>query len=479
MQRGVSRRGLGSRIRALRQSRGLSQVELARQLEISASYLNLIEHNQRALTPELLVRLSRGLEIDLAELDREPDHDLFDALSEVFADPDVAPERVPVADVRELAEQMPTVAHAIIGMHRALTTARTAADRLAARIYDDEQGQGTTRAIAPSEEVTEYLQRHGNHFPELEHMAERLWRDARLSEGDVGRGLVRHLADRHGVRVEEQRPASVGGVLRHFDATRRVVTLSTTLPPASRTFQLAVQLGLFLGHAGPPEHEMGSEAAQRLLRVVLANYFAAAVVMPYEDIRRAAESERYDLEILSHRFHASFEQVCHRLTTLRRPGAEGVPFHLLRVDMAGNISKRFSGSGIGFARFAGACPRWNVFNAFLTPGALRVQVSQMPDGTRYFCVARTVHRGRAGYQGAPSVQAIGLGCEIAHARKLVYADAIDLEDPRIIVPVGVTCRLCERTDCDQRAFPSIRQPVLLDENRRAAGAYVAPGRSDR
>jgi predicted transcriptional regulator/DNA-binding XRE family transcriptional regulator len=470
---------LGPRIRALRQARALSQVELARQLEISASYLNLIEHNQRALTPEILVRLARGLEVDLAELDRAPDDDLFDALTQVFADPDVTPDRVPTADVRELAEQMPTVAHAIIGMHRALTNARTAADRLAARIYDDEQGQGTPASSAPSEEVTDYLQRQGNHFPELEQLAERLWRDARLVEGDVARGLVRHLADRHGVRVEDQRPAGPGGMLRHFDPTRRVVTLSTALPPASRTFQLAVQVGLFLGHLGPPEPHMGSEAAQRLLRVVLANYFAAAVMMPYEDIQRAADSERHDLEILSHRFHASFEQVCHRLTTLRRPGAEGVPFHLLRVDMAGNISKRFSGSGIGFARFAGACPRWNVFNAFLTPGSLRVQVSEMPDGTRYFCVARTVHRGRAGYHGAPSVQAIGLGCEIAHARRIVYADGIDLEDRRVIVPVGVTCRLCERADCEQRAFPSIRQPVLLDENRRVAGAYVAAGHDDR
>jgi predicted transcriptional regulator len=205
--------------------------------------------------------------------------------------------------------------------------------------------------------------------------------------------------------------------------------------------------------------------------VALANYFAAAVAMPYQPFYEAARAERYDIELLGHRFDASFEQVCHRLTTLRRPGAEGIPFHLVRIDIAGNISKRFSGSGIRFARFSGACPRWNVHTAFLTPGMIRVQLSRMPDGTTYFCIARTLRRDRR-FHAPHAVQAIGMGCEVHHAREMVYADGIDTTNLSAAVPVGVTCRLCERMDCQQRAFPALQHRMEVDENVRGLSFYA-------
>src|SRR4029079_13274406 len=181
------------------------------------------------------------------------------------------------------------------------------------------------------------------------------------------------------------------------------------------------------------------------------NYFAAAVVMPYQMFRDAAKKVRYDVDILRNRFGVSFEQVCHRLTTLRRPGAEGVPMHFIRVDIAGNISKRFSASGIHIARFGAACPRWNVYDAFATPGMLRVQVSRMPEGQAYFCVARTVQAARrinrrGGLPHRAGQLSIGLGCAIQHARDLVYSDGLNLDDPEIVTPIGVSCRTCPRGD---------------------------------
>ncbi len=259
--------------------------------------------------------------------------------------------------------------------------------------------------------------------------------------------------------------------------------LSELLPGRSRSFQLAHQVGLLEadekigGLVNDPL--LGSDDAKSLARIALANYFAGAVLMPYGAFAQAVTDERYDVEVVGRRFRVGFEQVSHRYTTLRRPGAEGVPFHFLRIDVAGNISKRFSASGIHFARFSGACPRWNVFAAFLTPGMIRIQVSEMTDGERFFCIARTIQRDSAGWHDPQPVLAIGLGCKAEHAKSLVYADGVELGNPKIVVPVGVTCRLCERGDCAQRAHPSLREPLRIDENVRRQSLYMPVVREGR
>ena len=217
-----------------------------------------------------------------------------------------------------------------------------------------------------------------------------------------------------------------------------------------------------------------TDDSRSLARVALANYFAGAVLMPYGSFLQAAREERYDIDVLGRRFRVGFEQVCHRLTTLRRPGAEGVAFHMIRIDVAGNISKRFSGSGIRFARFSGACPQWNIFSAFLTPGMVRIQLSRMADGVPYFCLARTIQKDSGGYHAQQLVQAIGLGCQMQHAKEMVYSDGIDLENTDAYVPVGVTCRLYDRVDCEQRALPALGHPLSVDENVRRLSLY-APG----
>ena len=202
------------------------------------------------------------------------------------------------------------------------------------------------------------------------------------------------------------------------------------------------------------ETQLSGQAARDMYRRALASYFAGALLMPYDEFLEAACALRYDIELLGRRFGVSFEQVCHRLTTLRRPGAEGVPFHFLRVDIAGNVSKRFSGSGLRIPRYGGTCPRWNVHGAFMRPGCIDRQLARLPDGTTYFCIAKTETKPGGGYRVPGSHYSIGVGCEVSFAAQLVYADGMDPGNPEIAVPVGVHCRLCERHDCAQRAYPS-------------------------
>jgi predicted transcriptional regulator/DNA-binding XRE family transcriptional regulator len=467
---------LGAKVRALRRQRRMSQVELAEKLSISASYLNLIEHGRRPLTAPLLIKLARNFDLDLESFAAEGDDRLVADLLEAFSDPLFESHGLTGHDVREMASASPTVASAVLSLYRAYAEARQSAETLAERVSLQDDLPGLAPSHVPSEEVTDVIQKHFNHFADLEEGAERLRRDAGLNDENLTAGLAKHLEDAHGVEVRVETVGEMNGAVRRFDAKRRVLRLSEALGPRSRCFQLAHQVGLLTqGEAIDriaADPALTGEDARALCRVALANYYAGAVMMPYEPFLAAARAERYDVELLGHRFRASFEQVCHRLTTLQRPGAQGIPFHMLRVDIAGNLSKRFSASGIRFARFSGACPRWNVFAAFLTPGHIRVQVSRMPDGHTYFCVARTVTKGGGGFRTPRATLAVGLGCEVEHAREMVYADGLNLSDEMAIVPVGVTCRLCERMDCEQRAVPPLEHPLHVDENVRGVSFYA-------
>jgi predicted transcriptional regulator/transcriptional regulator with XRE-family HTH domain len=465
---------LGAKVRSLRRARGMTQAALAERLGISASYLNLIEHHRRSLSAPLLIKLAGLFELDLKSLSDDQHARETADLMEVFGDPLFDAHDVTTAEVKDLVATCPSAARAVLALYRGYREAREATDTLMARLSaGDPEAAGS--AQLPTEEVSDLLQRHMNHFPELEAAAEALWRDARLEGADLGSALGHRLGEL-GVQVRIGRDAELGGAMRRFDPATGTLWLSEVLRRGSRHLQLAHQIGLLtlqptLDRLAAEPH-LTSEASRRLARVSLANYFAAAVLMPYAPFLEAARSERYDIELLGHRFRVGFEQIGHRLTTLRRPGAEGIPFHMVRVDVAGNISKRFSASGLRFARFSGACPRWTVFEAFTTLGQIRTQLSQMPDGTTYFWVARTVRREGGAYHAPRSVLSIGLGCEVSHARDLVYADGVDLSARGAVVPVGITCRLCDRMDCEQRAFPPLQHPLTVDENVRGVSFYA-------
>lgn len=466
---------LGAKVRGLRRRERMTQAQLAERLGISASYLNLIENNRRPLTAPMLIKLAQLFKLDLTTFASSEDGRLVSDLLEVFGDPLFDGYGLTNADVRELSVGSPNAARAVATLYREYRAARDMAATLAEQVTGGEGTTGLDPSRLPSEEVSDLLQRHMNYFPELEDAAEALRRKARLDDDDVYRGLARYLESQHGVEVRLVHASVERKVMRRFDAERRLLVLSEMLPPRSRRFQLAHQIGLLsqsetLDRLSRDER-LTTPESRALGRVALANYFAAALLMPYQTFLDACRAERYDIEVLAHRFGTSFEQVCHRMTTLRRHGAEGVPFHMLRIDIAGNISKRFSGDGIRIARFSGACPRWNVHAAFLTPGMIRVQLSRMPDGQLYFCIARTVRSDRGGYHAPHAVQSIGLGCAAEHARELVYSDGIDLSG-EVAVPVGTTCRLCDHLDCEQRVFPPIQHPLRIDENVRGVAFYA-------
>jgi predicted transcriptional regulator/transcriptional regulator with XRE-family HTH domain len=470
---------LGSKVRALRRREGLTQTDLAAKLEISPSYLNLIEHNQRQLPAHLLLKAAKVFNVEIDAFADDSHNRLAADLQEVFGDALFEDDQITTNDVRELAEN-PAAARAVIKLFEKYKTAAEQTRALASELYVGQDFVGIDATHLPSEEVNDVIENHVNYFPELEAAAEAFAASAKLDRSDMFRSMAKYLRDKQQTTVVLTPAGASNGAVRHFDPEKKVLSISEMLPPWSRSFQLAQHLGRFVAKAAidvvlaRAEKNLTKPEAIALCRVALSNYFAAALLMPYADFLRSAEEMRYDIELLQHRFDVSFEQVCHRFTTMRRPGAAGVSFHFVRVDIAGNISKRFSGTGIRFARFSGSCPRWDVHAAFLTPSRIRTQVSKMPDGTAYFCVARTVRKNYGGYGTPDTLMAVGIGCAIREAKKLVYADGCDLENLDAAVPIGTTCRLCERLDCEQRAFPPLQYGMKIDENFRGASFFAPP-----
>lgn len=471
---------LGRRIRPLRMKAGLTQAALAERLGISASYLNLVENDKRPVTSTLLLGLARTLDVDVRVLAADADADLVARLTEILCDPLFEDHHVMAKDVRDFVNGSPEIAHAMITMHDALMRSRTSLETLSARLLDEQHDLGALdRARLSSERVSDFIQRHGNYFPDLERDAQQLLTagDIAVADDELFTRLSRHLLHLHGVRVGIRTVDEMRGAVRRYVPARRELHLSEALRRGSRNFQLATQIALLefsdtLDRL-TDDPRLGSGESRALCRIALANYFAAAVLMPYEAFLRAAEDLRYDVELLADRFRVRWEQVCHRLTTLRRPGAEGVPFYMMRVDLAGNISKRFSAAGVHFPRFSGLCSLWNVHAAFLQPGRVRVQLSRFPDGHTVLAIARTVQRYSRGYGAPEAPYAVGIGCDIAHASRVVYGDGLDAQNPAAAVPIGITCRLCERNDCAARAFPSMAGALRIDQNVRGLSFYAA------
>lgn len=463
----------GSRLRRLRRERALTLTEMARHLNISTSYLHLIERDQRPISAQLLLRLAEVYDLDPRDLAGSEDAQATLALREVFSDPFFRDYPVSRSELADAVAASPALVQALVRLYRAYREQVVNAAEVVDRLTDRDHRAGVVGGQFPIEDVRDFLHAENNHFPGLEAAAEQLL--GRLEGGtaaddDLATALRRYLRARHGVTVEIQPADRMAGGARCYDGSQRRLRLSEMLHRSARIFALAYQIGLLEFRPAIDEvvgrSMLRSDQSRRLLGVALANYFAGAVMMPYERFLSSAEQDRYDIDILAHRFDASFEQVCHRLTTLQRPGLRGVPFFMLRLDHAGNISKRFSAGGFPFARLGGTCPRWNVHEAFRFPGRIMTQMVQLPDGTTYFSLARTVDAWSGGFrQGRPQL-AVGLGCAVAHARQLIYADDYDLDRLTQAVAIGINCRLCERADCNQRAMPPFNGTLIVDEEQR-------------
>lgn len=464
----------GPRVRRLRQNLGVTQAAMAKDLGISPSYLNLVERNQRPLTAQLVLRLAETYSLDLRELSGEGETRLAAEVTEALADPVFTGLTPAAAEVMEVAAGSPAMAQAFLSLYRSyLRAVRGDTDPTDLATARDRRPPGEGERF-PIEEVRDYFHAHSNFIAEMDAAAEDLW--GRLgSHDDLLAGLRAYLREHHGIRVSVLPVHAMPDTQRRFDRHSRRLFLSELLPMPSRVFQTAVQVALE-GHGPLLDHlvekaALRTEDARRLCRIGLANYFAGALMMPYGPFLEAAKKLRYDVAVLAGRFGASIEQVAHRLSTLQHPDRRGVPFFLLRLDNAGNISKRFAAGGFHFARFGGTCPRWRVHDAFATPGQTIVQPVELPDGTIYLTISRTVESVPPPYPQAPRKLAISLGCEISHAAQVVYGDGLDLDNPSAVTPIGVTCRMCERPNCPSRAFPPMTRPLAIDASRKNLSAF--------
>ncbi|MFW2851496.1 helix-turn-helix domain-containing protein [Sphingomonas sp. TX0543] len=443
----------GQQLRALRLTTGLNQRAMAARLGLSVSYLSQLETGERPLTAAVSTALARHYPQALAAIEGEAPARRLAALGEALADPALVP--VDADEASRLAEERPALADRMIALHAAK---RAAEERLA--IAEESMTAGTGARL-PWEAVRDWFHEAGNYVDPLDHAAEQL---AETMAGDLLQGLHSH-------NITLATDADEDAPLARFDGA--VLTLNAALPPESRRFLIAHRLAAtaFVG-----EIEMivagadvpGPEAA-RLLAIGLANYAAGALVMPYAAFRAEARRLRHDIDRLCRRFGVSFEQACHRLSTLQRAGAAGVPFYFCRVDMAGNITKRHSATRLQFARFGGACPLWHVHEAVAIPDRILVQHAETPDGVRYISMAKGLVKPSGSFARSPRRYAVVLGCEATHAADFVYADAVDRA--RAPTSIGISCRLCPRDNCDQRAFPPTDRAIAVDPAVRRVVPY--------
>jgi hypothetical protein len=454
----------GGKLREIRRRLGLTQAGYAAKLGVSLSYLNQMENNHRPVSARALLALAEQFGIDVTEVSTGTSERVVADLREALADP-VFEDAPPLVDVQLVAANAPNFARAFLALHRAH---RQSQERLAQLNEALGREEGALKPL-PWEEVRDFFHYCDNYIDAIDRAAERF--AATAQPGDRRAALAGWLEARHGVAIR----VSPEVLMRRYSPNERVLSLSASAAPATQAFQILHQIALLEHHelleATLDLARFSTEMARAICKTGLANYFAGAAMLPYEGFLADARRLRHDLEALGQTYEASIEQVAQRLSTLQRVGAKGVPFFFVRVDQAGTITKRHSATRLQFARFGGACPLWNVHRAFETPGRFLRQLAETPDGVRYLCLARDVSKPGGSFRAPVRRYAIALGCEVAHAPALVYADDLDVRNDAAYQPIGVSCRICERRNCAQRAVPPLDRALEIDPNERGLLPY--------
>ncbi len=453
----------GAKLREVRGRLALTQRAFADKLGVSLPYLNQMENNHRPVSATVVLALAQEFGLDVTELNAGEGERLVSDMREALADPVFAKATPPLADLRLAASNAPALARAFLDLHRAY---RQSHERLAS--LDEALGrEDATLRASPWDEVRDFFHYCDNYVDAVDRAAEHFITSA--GPGKDPLITATEALRRRGIEVQ----FSDNGPLRSFDPASRRLSLSSRAAMPTQRFQLLYQVALQtqneLLEATLDLARFQTPEARDIAKIGMANYFAGAALMPYRAFLEAAQKTRHDLERLADIFGASFEQVAHRLSTLQRPGAKGIPFFFVRVDQAGTITKRHSATRLQFARFGGACPLWNVHRAFETPGHFLRQLAETPDGVRYLCLSRDVSKPGGAYLAPVRRYAIGLGCEITHAASLVYSDGLDLKGR--FEPIGISCRICERRDCHQRSVPPLERRLRVDPDRRGLLPY--------
>ena len=463
---------IGPRLRRLRQSLGLTQAAMAKDVGISTSYLNLIERNQRPMSAKVLLRMVDVYEIDITLLSPSSDMRMVREISEVLKTSAYKEYSVPKSEIEDCVNASPDFAKAFLSVHSRAEDLFVKTSLRDDPLADRDNVELIAGSLGAVDSVRRFIHEHSNYFDAIDRAAEAMAEDLGLSKREPQIALSERLRAEHGIRVRIIPADLLPGKLSAFDPHTKRLDLSELMPQSGRRFQIGYHLALLehrhLIDAIIAKAALGSKEADDLARVSLANYFSAATLMPYGRFLKTAKADGYDVELLSRRFDTSYEQTAHRLTTMQRRGNRGIAFFFVRVDMAGNVSKRFSGGRFHFSRYGGACPLWNIHACFKTPGETLPQVIEMPDGVKYFSVARAVLRPGGAHGQRAQMVAIGLGCELKHAEKLVYSQDMESAVP---TPIGVNCYVCERQACGSRAHAPINRKLQFDERSRGQSIF--------
>jgi len=465
---------IGPKIKSFRRQRGLQANKLAEQLGISPSYLNLIESGKRKIDGDLLLKVCDKLSIELSDLTSKSDLNLENNIMEILDDNLFEDLDILGPEVKDLASTNPKIGRALVRLgdilkkkdHELVNKIET----LSGKIVDNRKNS------FPGETVSDFLQENKNYFPKLEEFANQVFDEVQNNNRTRYIALCEFLRNKYTITVKDLIPEDGKPFSKIYKKNRKELLLSDYNSLETKKLYAAAQIAQ--EGAGQiieeylKDFNFPSEESKKLTNVALLNYCGAAILMPYKLFHTECKKLKYDLELLQNTFSTSFEQVAHRVTCLQDPKLPGIPFHMLRVDIAGNISKRFSLSGIEIPRYGGACPRWNVYSAFKRPGVIQAAVSKMTNGEKYVCIARTVEKGIGRYGQSKSILSIGLGCEAKYAKDFVYTENIDTNDKKTEIPVGVSCRTCDRLDCSQRAFPPLHKKFDVDINNRGVSVYV-------
>jgi len=466
---------IGPKIKAFRRQLGVQANKLADKLNISPSYLTLIEGGKRKIDANLLLRICQELKIEVSDLTSKSDINLVNNISELLDDNLFEDLDILGPEVQDVVNTNPKIARALIKLgdnfkkkdHELVNKI----EKLSGKIVDNR------KSSFPGEVISDFLQENKNYFPKLEDFANKIFDKVKQNNRTRYIALCDFLKSEYGITVKDIIPEEEKPFSKIFNKKNKELLLSDYLSIETKKLHTAAQIA----QEGATDEinklletfNFPSEESKKLTNVALLNYCGAAILMPYKQFHTECKKLKYDLELLQNTFATSFEQVTHRVTCLNDPKLPGVPFHFLRVDVAGNISKRFSLSGIEIPRYGGACPRWNVYSAFSRPGVIQAAVSKMTNGEKYVCIARTVEKGVGRHGQKKSMLSIGLGCEAKYAKDFVYTENLNINDKKTEIPIGVSCRTCDRLDCSQRAFPPLHKKFDVDINSRGVSVYVS------
>ena len=466
---------IGPKIKAFRRQMGLQANKLSVQLGISPSYLTLIEGGKRRIDGDLLLKICQELKIELSDLTSKIDLNLANNISELLDDKLFEDLDILGPEVQDLVNTNPKIARALIKLgdnykkkdHEIVSKV----EDLSGKMIDSRKNS------FPGEVVSDFLQENKNYFPKLEEFANTIFEKINVNNRATYMALCDFLKKEYGVLVKDVLPEEGKPFSKIFNKNKKELLLSDYVALETKKLYVSSQIA----HEGAikdineylSKFSFPSEESKKLTKVALLNYCGAAILMPYKLFHTECMKNKYDLELLQNTFATTFEQIAHRVTCLQDPKLSGIPFHFLRVDIAGNISKRFSLSGIEIPRYGGACPRWNVYSAFTRPGVIQAAVSKMSNGEKYVCIAKTVEKGVGRFGQSKSILSIGLGCESKYAKDFVYTENLNINDKKTETPVGVSCRTCDRLDCSQRAFPPLHKKFDVDVNSRGISVYVS------